>query len=441
LNSFRKEKINKKLDYQKTGSIKLKKLKMDSIINSGLHLIDLSIFDASFLSMDDQGSYSGNSYLEIYDKDNIIIHHSHGSFANYGINNNTVTNLNSNFCEILKNTTKIECNQTELYGIRDIYLDNNRKFYISTFANFPNNKNIRCEGLLVFISSSLKQNIDKKYIQFEEFYKTPSCVEDSNAASSGGRIQSFDNSKEILLTVGDFQHSHTDVGKVNELEFKSNHISQNKKLHFGKIILINENKKAEVYSMGHRNPQGLFIHNNLVLATEHGPNGGDEINLIVKEKNYGYPLVSMGFPYNYDYNMDKNNSEIYTNPLIYFTPSIGISEIIIYKGNEFYRWNNKTLVTSLVENSMYLIDIDFSKQPPLPQSIEKIDFGNIVIANNTFLTTKNVKTLLTLGNSKVNFRIRDIKITEEGKIFFITDDNFIAVLERSSEDYIGDQIK
>ena len=91
-------------------------------------------------------------------------------------------------------------------------------------------------------------------------------------------------------------------------DFRNRPLAQNLESDFGKIIKINTTtKKSNVVSIGHRNPQGLFYSkkNNFILSTEHGPKGGDEINLnhnpLKKIKNFGWPIVSYGEHYHKNY--------------------------------------------------------------------------------------------------------------------------------------------
>ena len=94
------------------------------------------------------------------------------------------------------------------------------------------------------------------------------------AASSGGRIVKLDN-ENILLSLGDFYADGVN-GPM---------LSQDLDNDYGKVIKININTKVyEIYSYGHRNPQGLYIDKNKnIFSTEHGPRGGDEVNLIKKK--------------------------------------------------------------------------------------------------------------------------------------------------------------
>ena len=100
-------------------------------------------------------------------------------------------------------------------------------------------------------------------------------------------------------------------------------------------------------SFGHRNPQGLkFVKGeNLIINSEHGPKGGDEINFnyldkTSEEKNYGWDIASYGTPYNGPDLFKKSHSKYgFVEPAIYFTPSIGISELLYFEKNSFCKKN------------------------------------------------------------------------------------------------------
>ena len=105
-----------------------------------------------------------------------------------------------------------------------------------------------------------------------------------------GRLQYilFDNYNGLIVTTSDT------VGNLPTFN------SQKKNSIFGKVLYIDENtRKSRVFSMGHRNAQGLLVNNHkkFILSTEHGPRGGDEVNLILDGKNYGWPIYSYGKPY------------------------------------------------------------------------------------------------------------------------------------------------
>ena len=177
---------------------------------------------------------------------------------------------------------------------------------------------------------------------------------------AGGKIINFDDG-HILLSVG---------------EYRNRFLAQDKKSVNGKIIKINIfNSDYEVISMGHRNPQGLYFdkENNFILETEHGPYGGDEINLIEVEKinkdkiqNYGWAIVSGGEHYGgkndankqkyKKYPLYKSHSKYgFIEPLKMFIPSIGIGEIIKIRKNRY-------VVASLKDASLYFFELSNEKK-------------------------------------------------------------------------------
>ena len=209
-----------------------------------------------------------------------------------------------------------------------------------------------------------------KNIEFNNLYKTDQCSDPEKNpnilyASKGGRIKSLDD--KIYFTIGDY----------------SSGLSMDMKSIFGKILEIDLNtKKNTIFSSGHRNPQGLEIFlqngNKILLSTEHGPQGGDEINNIKFNKNYGWPISSYGEHYIFksgdNFNLKKNHIDHgYEEPIFSFTPSIGISEIIKVPKNFSKYWEESFLITSLNGRTIYraLFDENFNNI----KNIEKIYLG------------------------------------------------------------------
>ena len=112
--------------------------------------------------------------------------------------------------------------------------------------------------------------------------------------------------------------------------------------------------KPEIYSLGHRNPQGLMLHPETgeVWASEHGPLGGDEVNVILPGRNYGWPIVSFGREYSGETITEDPYREGFEPPRFFWVPSIGISGLLIYMGDRFPAWRGELIVTGL--NSMLL---------------------------------------------------------------------------------------
>lgn len=117
---------------------------------------------------------------------------------------------------------------------------------------------------------------------------------------------------------------------------------------------------ASIYSYGHRNPQGLTIEpaTGRIWATEHGPRGGDELNLIVRGGDYGWSVISHGINYDGTPMTPHTRAEGMEQPIYYWRPSIGVSGLTFYQGEEFPLWKGKLLVAGLGTRDLRLLDIE-----------------------------------------------------------------------------------
>ena len=133
------------------------------------------------------------------------------------------------------------------------------------------------------------------------------------------------------------------IGTPEQRSSKIRALAQDNNSMFGKILEINKTDldkiiakqesdlNLRIFTSGHRNPQGLTKINNSFFSVEHGPLGGDELNKIIKNKNYGWPVVSYGTQYNYDqdgkaYDISHENNQ-FEEPLFALVPSVGISAV------------------------------------------------------------------------------------------------------------------
>ncbi|MBU3023990.1 PQQ-dependent sugar dehydrogenase [Aestuariibacter sp. A3R04] len=167
-----------------------------------------------------------------------------------------------------------------------------------------------------------------------------------NGFHFGCRV-AFDGNGDLFITLGE--------------RYKLMQEAQNTDNHLGKIVRIRpdgsipddnpfvDGKAPEIYSYGHRNVQGLTIHpeTGAVWAMEHGPKGGDEVNLIKKGKNYGWPVITYGIDYSGDIISDKTEMPGMEQPVLYWDPSIAPSGMVFYQGDKFPDWRGDLLVGSL----------------------------------------------------------------------------------------------
>ncbi len=216
----------------------------------------------------------------------------------------------------------------------------------------------------------------------------------------GSRIAFFD--KHIFISIGDRNERH----KAQDLNY-----------HNGKIIRIKEDgsipednpfikrkdAKPEIWSYGHRNPQGLTVHplRNELWSVEFGPRGGDEVNLIKKGDNYGWPIITYGREYYGPKIGEGTHKAGMVQPLVYWTPAISPSGFTIYHAEVFPKWK-----------------------------------GNLFLAN---LGTQHIRRVVFEGTQAVKqeellkdleYRIRHVIQGPDGLIYFSTDEGLLARLKK-----------
>ena len=353
------------------------------VSNKEIHNYNLKKFFLPFPSLDLELGWRATKnakrahYLELVD-DKVLVISGEGEtiyFNKKNINKKKLSQsyLKNNLVELFSNKG------TELAAIRDLYYENDF-VYISVVEMQEKKSTLNI----------YRARKNFKNLIFEIFFETK-IFYDEYTLQTGGRLEKF-NDDEILLSIGFFS------------KFES---AQDKKSLGGKIISINKaTREFSIQSMGHRNPQGLFFlkEKNLIINSEHGPKGGDEINFNFLSndnnsiKNYGWPISSYGKGYNqaqqkfYDENnyLKKSHSEFgFIEPNFNFTPSIGISEI-------FFN-NNFLYVSSLRAQSLYIFEI---KKEYNLKNYERIKFDN---------------------------RIRDLKYDKKNDIFLLIFENTPAI--------------
>ena len=160
----------------------------------------------------------------------------------------------------------------------------------------------------------------------KELFKTK-CLPDIDIDFNGLGSTTIHKDNEILISIG------TPTSSSDAIR----NLAQNKDSFFGKILSIKKDDfitneiNPKIYSVGHRNPQGITKIQEEIFSVEHGPKGGDELNKIRPNYNYGWPEVSYGTKYTYDnggssYILDHEKNG-YEEPIFAFIPSIGISAL------------------------------------------------------------------------------------------------------------------
>lgn len=216
----------------------------------------------------------------------------------------------------------------------------------------------------------------------------------SNSVHFGSRI-AFDENNNIYFSIGD-------RGNRQSAQDLSNHGGSIIRLKLdGKVpkdnpFVTKEKHLKEIYSYGHRNPQGLFYdkEKKILFSIEHGPRGGDEINIIKKGKNYGWPVISHGKEYWADISIGQGTYKKGMEDAIkVYTPSIAPSSLLVYSGKVFKNYKGNLFAGSLKLRHL----------------------NKIVLHKN--LKVKSEQRLL----KNLNERIRNIVESPEGFLYISTD--------------------
>ncbi len=198
----------------------------------------------------------------------------------------------------------------------------------------------------------------------EEYF---SIVPDIGA---GGRL-AFDDKGYLYISVGIKGRSNFDgVQDLAKPWGKIHRIHDDGRIPQDNPFVGTEGAYPSTWTYGHRSPQGLEFEpvTGTVWSTEMGPRGGDELNLLLLGRNYGWPLYSLGLnydgePVNYgewlDITFDLNDIE---QPVVDFTPAPAVSSFIFYQGEQFPRWRRNALVASLKASELYRVELDDNHQ-------------------------------------------------------------------------------
>lgn len=220
----------------------------------------------------------------------------------------------------------------------------------------------------------------------------------------GGRM-AFLPDGTFLLTTGDgfdwrerAQELDSPLGKVMRL-------TTDGKVPADNPFAANPDAQAAVWSLGHRNPQGLAFDpvRGIVFEHEHGPRGGDEVNIIRRGANYGWPVATYGMDYSGATISPYTEYKGMTQPIVHWVPSIAPSGLAIYRGPMFPEWQGDLLVGALIDRDVRRVMLS-------PD-------GKVLGQESLF--------------SQVGERIRDVRVAPDGSVWLTTDDPAGKVLRVS----------
>ena len=240
-------------------------------------------------------------------------------------------------------------------GLLDIQIHPNYKInkyiYISYSDFLKDDKNKS-------FTSIIRARIDKNQLtDIKIIYKADNIFYTKSTIHYGTRIV-FDNDEYLYFSIGD-------RGERNQAQLLTFPNGKIHRLHDDGSIPVDNPFTDQVgaiksiWTYGNRNPQGLAIDlkSSYIYETEHGPKGGDELNILKGGNNYGWPDITYGKNYTGTRITKYTHKEGMEQPIIHWTPSIAVCGIDFYDGKIFKNWENNLLVTSLKFENLYRLEI------------------------------------------------------------------------------------
>ena len=202
--------------------------------------------------------------------------------------------------------------------------------------------------------------------------------------------------------------------------------AQNLNSHGGKILRLKDDgtvppdnpfvgktdAKPEIFSYGHRNAQAIAVHpdTGAIWATEHGPQGGDELNLIQAGKNYGWPVITLGREYSGEVISPQPAREGIEQPVVFWSPSPGLSGMVIYTGDKFPGWKGQMILGALAGVGLH-----------------RVGFNERGLAGREAMLTT------------LRQRIRDVRQGPDGLLYLVVDANPGGILKVEPAGAAGSQ--
>ena len=274
------------------------------------------------------------------------------------------------------------------FAITDIGVLSQSGNLVDVVVSFPRyDRKSECVSLVL---GSYQIDLDKRAAVKRDgiWFTSKPCVPVRAVQHAAGRIEVIDKSS-VYLTLGDLGFT-----KINSVKARGD---------LGSVFKVSSSK-VEKISSGHRNQQGIALIGSDLYASEHGPRGGDELNLISKGKDYGWPAVTYGEPYtsgDYVKPTATGSHDGYVKPLKYWVPSVAPTELVVLPSSEGWgNWSSQLVMGTLIEESLIFIEL---KDRSSVGQVLKVDVGE---------------------------RIRDLEISSAGQIVATTDSGKILFIER-----------
>ncbi len=275
------------------------------------------------------------------------------------------------------------------FAINDIAVLSQSQSAANLLVSYPR-LGLQRDCVEVVVENVNYDRINQKIKRVKTWLVTKPCVPISAVQHTSGRFAVID-SKSAYVTIGDLGYTQ---------------ISNRKKRgDLGSIFKVSSTSVSK-FSQGHRNAQGILLYNGKdLLAAEHGPRGGDELNLIKAGSDYGWPFVTYGQPYgpgDYVRPTKTGTHAGFVEPLKYWVPSIAPTELVQLPKSGWGDWSNQLVLGTLREQVLVFMAMD-----------------------ERFVVTNTV-------NVDIGERIRDLEVLSTGELVATTDSGKLLVINQKA---------
>tara|TARA_R110000851_G_scaffold302714_2_gene460043 strand:+ start:21542 stop:23362 length:1821 start_codon:yes stop_codon:yes gene_type:complete len=302
----------------------------EKYIFSALHDIKVDSFDLKESVVQDGGAIADVT------GSNLILVTGRGEVLQYDLSGKAAVSFLFEIQFGLSNYKKSARSVNRWYRITDAFLDNNSSELFVTYTKWHEDRDCYTVNLDVY---EFSRDTSTTKDSSEKLYESSPCIEHEVLNNeTGGRILQTTESK-LIFSVGSFKASE----RISLNEYRSSS--------YGKVMEYDRSTgKTRIFTVGHRNAQGLVRCEGNIYLTEHGPFGGDELNLLVEGRDYGWPESSFGTDYGKKVLTISGETGQHLKgqkPIYAWTPSIGISNAVCYQGQAFKNWEGDLLIASL----------------------------------------------------------------------------------------------
>lgn len=276
-------------------------------------------------------------------------------------------------------------------GMMDLALDpeyaKNGWIYIAHSYSTDSNPNKNSPGMTRIIRGKLK---DFKWVDEQVLFQVHDSLQVTGGMRWGSRLL-FDKEGYLYFTIGDMNRGD-DSQILSRPSGKIFRINKNGSIPTDNPFYGKNEYLQAIFTWGNRNTQGLAQHpeTGVIYSSDHGPRGGDELNIIKNGANYGWPVITYGIDYDGSIISTDTLKEGMEQPIIYWTPSIAVCATEFVNSNRFPLWKNNLLVTALAFQEIRRLVID----------------GDKVIEQEILM--------------KGHGRVRDVKIGPDGALYVLT---------------------